>query len=423
MDTLKQDRPLRLKILSLLLDPRWISIYGRVVIKPEFFETEEEMAFATAVHTYYEAYNKPPTDPDDIVELMELEDSGDFVYEVFDEYIDKDTSLVSDLVIQFAREQAAKLAIIESVDDVKRGNLSKILQRIEAAVKVGESISMPGIDVVADVDKWLYEYWTEKVRTPWTHVNTILGGGVAAEELGIILAPTNVGKTMALVDIGYSAASIGSGVNVVHFTHELKAESVSRRYAARMMFKFLNRGESVEGYKEDFINAAKKLMPGNVRIIGGARKMKVSEMRSHLDRLNAEGFEIGLIIDDYPDLLVPDVFGKEHRFDLSNNYRELRAMSGEYEAPVWGASQSTRGSYNKEIITVDDIAEDIGKAQIADIIIAVCQTKEEYDMERCRLFLAKVREGKRNYLFDAKYYSDSQAIITTGMTKKKEQDV
>lgn len=419
MDILRQDRPLRLKILSLLLDPKWVAIYGHHVIRPEFFETEQEQAFCSAVLLFHDTYKRPPVDPEDVIELMDAVDGQDLVYEIFDEYASWDVALASDIIIQFAREQAVKLAILKSIDDVNRGNLQRPLQEMEKALKVGETLLMPGLDIVKDVDTWLYEYWEYKVRTPWIHVNSVLGGGLGASELGVLLAPTNVGKTLGLIDIGYSAASIGSGLNVVHFTHEQKQETVARRYAARMLFRFLKRGEDTEVYKKQFMTAAKKLMPGNIRIIGGTSKMRPSEIRSHLDRLKAEGFDFGLVIDDYADLLEPDIQRSDKRFELSDIYRELAAIGGDYDVPIWTASQSNRGSYSKELITPDDISEDIGKAQIADLIIAICQTKEEYDMDKCRLFLAKVRDGKKYYVFDAKYYGYAQAIITTGEAVKK----
>ena len=425
MDILRQDRPLRLKILSLLLDPKWISIYGHEVIRPEFFETDDEVAFAKATLTFFDAYNRPPSDPDDVIELMRTDgDYSELAYELFDGLDDYDTALASDIVIQFAREQAVKIAILDSIDDVNRGNLRKPLIMMEEALKVGEGVLLRGIDIVDDVDRWIYEFWVDKVRTPWLHINTVLNGGLGPEELGVLMAPTNVGKSMGLVDIGYAAASIGSGKNVLHLSQEQKDITIAKRYGARMTFRFVQRGDDIGDYRELFLDSARKLMPGKVRIIGGARKMTLTEVHSHIDRAFSEGFNPGLIIDDYADKIVPNMRRSEKRFELSEIYEELRSMSGEFNVPIWTATQSNRASMSKEIITLADIAEDIGKAQIADVVIAICQTKEEYDMDKCRMFAAKIRDGKKNYLFDAKFYGDCQAIITTGLAKRKrEQDV
>jgi replicative DNA helicase len=429
MNTIQQDRPLRVKILSLLLDNKWLAIYGNTVILPEFFEEDAEKEITKAILLYYEAYRCAPSDPDDVIALLpkkllsderQKKDCSELVYEIFDD--DFDTKLASDIVIQFAKEQAVKNAILDGVAYIQRGDLQTPYAMIGEAMKVGENLVTAGLDVVDDVEKWLYEYWFDKVRTPWPHINYVLNGGVGSDELGVILAPTNVGKSLALVDIGYAAAGIGSGKNVIHFTHEMSIEKTAKRYAARMLFKFLKRGDDIIQYEEEFLIAAKKLMPGNIRIIGGASKMKFSELRGHVIRLVAEGFDPGLIIDDYADLIVPDRYSEQHRFDLSNIYKNLRSLSGEFSIPIWTASQAGRDSMTKEIVTLDTISEDIGKAMIADVIIAVCQTKDELAADKCRLFLAKSRDSsKKVSMWDAKFYPEQQAIITTGVTRKKEQ--
>lgn len=428
MDKYSQSYDFRKKIIALLLDSRWLNIYGSTLIVPEYFDTVQEQSIVRAILTYHKSYKKPPGDVADVMALVEddeyYDEADDLIHELFDGVGDLD--LPSDIVKRFAKEQAMKIAILDSVPDINSGNINAAVVKVTDASKVGDVLLAPGIDIVQDVDKWLYDLWANRVRTGWLQVDQMLdgglSGGIETAELGVIMAPPNQGKSMALVNIGYSAASIGSGLNVIHFTHELSAPVVAKRYAARMIFKFVRSADDKDEYKKDFLDAARKLMPGKIKVIGGARKMRVNEMASHIDRLVAEGFNPGLIIDDYADLLVPERQRSQKRFELSDIYTDLRAMAGEYGTPIWTATQSTRGSLNKEVITMADIAEDIGKAAIADVIIAVCQTSEEYRMERCRLYMVKVRDGEKHAMIDAKYYGKSQAIVSTGFTKRKEED-
>lgn len=430
VDIFEQDRPFRLKIIALLLNPRWTSVYGETLIKPEYFGAEDERAIVGAILDYHRAYNRPPSDPEDVIALIDdvelRDDVAGLVYDIYDDRDEWELDLPSDVVKQFAREQEMKIAILDSVDDIKKGDLSSALTRVKKAYETGRSLLTPGIDVVGNVDDWLYDLWSSKVRTGWVHVDKVLEGGLSGgenmAELGVIMAPPNFGKSMSLVNLGYSAASIGSGLNVIHFTHELASPIVAKRYAARMLFRFVQRHDDKDVYKKEFLDAAKRLMPGNIRIIGGARRMKLEEMSSHIERLIAEGFDPGLIIDDYADLIIPSQRRSQYRFELSDIYKEMRAMAGHYGIPVWTATQSTRSSLNKEVITLSDIAEDIGKAAIADVIIALCQTPDEYRMDRCRLYMAKVRDGRKHAMIDAKFYSDSQSIVTTGFTKFKEEE-
>jgi replicative DNA helicase len=143
-------------------------------------------------------------------------------------------------------------------------------------------------------------------------------------------------------------------------------------------------------------------------------------MDGALERLAAEGYPPDLIIDDYPDLLIPARNRKEKRFELSANFEGLRRLANKWGVPAWAASQVGRKAYTKEVITEADVAEDIGKINISDVVLAICQTKDEADEDRCRLFLAKVRDGLRNMMYDAKFYPSQQAIITTNQTKRKD---
>jgi replicative DNA helicase len=423
-DTLKFERPFRLKIISLLLDNMWLAKYGLGIIKPEYFEQQDEENTVKAILKHRAAYGYSPVDMDDLMAMAGVE-CAPIIQQAFELAMAGDNEVAGDVLLKFAKEQAVKLAILEGVDDIAKGNLELPIARMREALKVGDNLLSPGLDPVMDTDKWLYDYGTDKVKTGLYHLDTLLEGGLSTPELGIVLGPPNRGKSMVLINIGFGAAGLGSGKNVVHFTHEMKAEQVSRRYAARMVFKFPSPGDNLTEYDNQIQLAARKLVPGKIRVVGGARKMTTSEWETIMDRIVAEGFKPGLIIDDYFDLLEPPKHYNERRFELSSIYEWGRGMSDKYNCPVWSASQGNRESLSKEIIGMAQIAEDINKAAIADIIVALCQTYEEEQTDQCRLFLAKARDtSKKNGLIACKFYGASQAIITVDYVdmKKKENE-
>jgi replicative DNA helicase len=419
-DTYGRGRDFRIKILALMLDNAWMARYGTAIIIPEYFDQTDEEATAKAILTYRERYNGSPRDMVDLKELAG-DTSGGLIDEVYEIYHNSDKRLAGDIAIQFAKEQAAKLAILESVDDVKAGNLSKPIQRMVDALKVGDSLLSPGLDPIADADKWLRNYWRDKVATGWTHVDDNLEGGLGGGELGCILAPQNRGKSMGLINLDVAAASIvGGGRNVVHFSHEMYAAQVCKRISARVMFRFPKREDNLNEYAEDLYLAARKLIPGKIRVIDGPQTIRSIE--AHIERLIAEDFNPGLIVDDYGDLIIPEKHYSERRFEISASFEALRNIGGKYNVPVWTASQATRASHSKEIITMEDMAEDIGKVSISDVIISLNQTYDEEQANQCRLFMAKVRDAKGRACYSAKFYGDCQAIITTGLVERREKD-
>lgn len=421
MDKYPYPREFRLKILSLMLDNHWMAKYGFAIVQPEYFEQDDEEDVAKAIVDYRTRYRVSPKDPADLNALT-TKDRHELVEQIYGSH---DIRLASDIAIQWAKQQSVKLAILDSIDDIQRGELDKPLDKMRQALRVGDSLESPGLDPIADIDKWLYEMWKHKVPTGWYHIDQDMEGGLDAGEEGVILGPLNRGKTMGLISLGYQMASPVAGVNVVHFTHELRPDKVCKRYVARMLFRFPSQSDNLQQYAEEAVTAARSLLVGKIRVIGGAYKMTTQELEGHVDRLIEDGFIPGAIIDDYADLIVPPRKYTERRFELTAVFEWYRSLGDRYNCPMWTATQGNRGSLSKEIITAADIAEDIGKAQAADVMIALCQTSDEYTANQCRLYMAKVRDNKKNNLYSAKFYGDSQAIITTGIvdTRKIEKNV
>ena len=433
MQIYQNSREFRLKMLALMLDNAWMARYGGGIIQSNYFDMEDEEAFAGAVLEYRERYGRSPKDPVDVAEMT----AGKHVVmiqDVFDGLSEWDLQLAEDFALTFAKQQAARLAILDSVDDVQNDNVQAAIDRMKVALSVGERLDIPGIDPIDDIDKWLYDYWVDKVPTGLMDVDRVLEGGLGGGELGIVLAPQNRGKSTTLINIGYGAAGIMSGRNVIHFVHEMSEKQTAKRYAARLTFRFPKRGDDLDEYADEVIASARRLLKGKIRIIGNDNedgapgaggKTTTGDIEHYVNRMIAEGFEPGLIIDDYPDLIAPPAKYNDKRFELSAIYEWYRDYARTLGVPVWGASQANREAYNKEIITLDSIAEDIGKASIADVIMALCQTYDEKQLEICRLVMAKVRDGASMDIFKAKYYPAQQAIITMGKVeyKEKQQDV
>ena len=64
----------------------------------------------------------------------------------------------------------------------------------------------------------------------WTPVDEITDGGLAGGELGIVVAPSGVGKSWVLQALGANA--LRAGKNVIHYTLELNQAYVGLRYGA-----------------------------------------------------------------------------------------------------------------------------------------------------------------------------------------------
>jgi len=394
-----------------MLKPRWLATYGPI-IKPEYFESKDEHELAEVLLEYWRQYKRPPVDQDDVLDLIGEDEYADIIGTVFLGVHDWDLEYASDSAIQFCKEQASKLAVLESLDDINKGDLSSVHSRLKEAMKVGEDIGDVGIDIKKDASKWLHEQQMDKVPTGLIHLDIAMEGGLGAGELGVFMSPPNYGKSMSLINVGYGAAGPISRCNVIHFTLEMSANVVAKRYAARMLFRFPPKSGSMTEYEDDFIRVANMLMPGSVRTLGV--RGTVANLRSKTDMYIDRGFTPDLIVVDYADEIQPSRRRESHWIEIGDVFRELRDMAFDYNVPIWTGTQANRGALNKEVITMGDLADSFQKASIADAIIAICQTAEEEKINQCRLYLAKLRDGKSRAMVRAKFYPEQQAIVTTG---------
>ena len=378
----------RESVLALLLFTDWVQRYG-TIIQPEYFPSKDEQNLVEWVNWYYSEYNTLPSDSDLDNEFGENE-LLDNVYAVQDDRMDH----TADVAMDFARVQAMKIAVLDCVDDINDGHLERIMPRIQTAMAVGTDSLSFGYDFIDDVNDWMYdEVHGKRYPTGWTTVDAILEGGLVGGEYGLIMAPTGRGKSMALVNIGFAMAGILAAANVLHITYEMPASKVLKRYAIRATGFAVPRGSGQKEYIKKLKEQANAKIRAKVRVVKPEDRT-VDGIRRIINGLAFQGFEVEALIADYPDIMTPTRTRKEKRFELGDITRELRQVGEDFNIPVWGATQAGRQALYKEVITVSDISEAIDKANVSDIIIAMCQTRDEEKMKQGRLFLAKVRDSE-----------------------------
>ena len=176
------------------------------------------------------------------------------------------------------------------------------------------------------------------------------------KELGVVIAPTGAGKSMALVHLG--AQALLEGKTVVHYTLELQDTVVASRYDSCLTKIPL---QNLAAFKEQIYEEVQDI---NGRLIVKEYPTKTAStqtIRNHLEKLRMRSIDVDFIIVDYGDLLRPVRYLKEKRNELESIYEELRGIAAEYEAPVWTASQTNRSGLNAEVITMESISEAFNK--------------------------------------------------------------
>jgi len=388
---------------QLILEDRSFSDQMQEVMKVEFFEVRYLQVFVQKIFDYRNKYGIHPTNKIMITLLRaDIEEENDAVKKQVrdyfariykagfgvegDEYI-KETSL------DFCRKQKLKEAMLESVKLLKSSSFDEISEVINEALKLGSDNKF-GYDYKVDFEK-RFELKTRKaVSTGWKEIDDLCKGGLGEGELGVVIAPTGAGKSMALVHLG--AEAIKQGKTVIHYTLELGSTVIASRYDSCITGVPL---KDLFSFKEQIFDTVQEL-EGNLIIKEYPTKSaSVGTIKIHLEKLRQRGIPIDMIIVDYGDLLRPNVVRKEKRHELETIYEDLRALAQEFKCPCYTASQTNRSGLNAEVITMESISEAFNKCFVADFIFSLSRTIQDKNANSGRFFIAKNRNGPDGLIY------------------------
>jgi len=299
----------------------------------------------------------------------------------------EDEEYVKVTALDFCKKQKLKEAIMKSVGLLKTSSFDQISEVINQAMKLGLD-NDHGYDYLADFEERFLKRSRNPMTTGWKIVDDITKGGLGRGELGVVIAPTGAGKSMALVHLG--AQAVKEGKNVVYYTLELLDTVVANRFDS-----------CITGVKLQDLHSFKDLIYDQVKELEGklivkeypTKSASVNKLKQHLEKLRRSGFEPDLMCVDYGDLLQPISSYKEKRIELETIYEDLRGMAQEFECPVWTASQTNRSGLNAEVVTMESISEAFNKCFVADLIFTLSRTITDKNNNTGRIFVAKNRNG------------------------------
>jgi archaellum biogenesis ATPase FlaH len=391
-------------LAALILEDRAFCDQIQEVLETEYFELKYLQVFVDKIFSYKEKYNVHPTSKilttilrielDDETDAVKKQ-TRDFFARIYNTEI-KDAEFVKNTALDFCRKQVLKSAMIQSVSLLKSSSFDEIAKVINDALKLGNDSNF-GYDYIQDFEKRFEIKARDPIATGWDEIDALLQGGLGNGELGVVIAPTGAGKSMALVHLGTQAMKAGK--TVVHYTLELQDTSIGIRYDS-----------CVTGVGLSELHSFKEMIYEKVQEIEGKLIIKEYPTKSattqtikiHLEKLKQKDIKVDMILVDYGDLLKPVITTREKRHDLESIYEELRAIAQEQKCPVWTASQTNRSGLNAEVITMEAISEAYSKCFVADFIFSVSRTIDDKNNDTGRLFVAKNRFGPDGIIYPAK---------------------
>ena len=308
---------------------------------------------------------------------------------------EEEDDYIKDEALTFCRRQKIKEGFVKAAHKLKTDDeLEEVKTILDEAFKLG-SVNSSGYDYMKDFEKRFELKARNAVSTGWPEVDRITSGGLGSGELGVVVAPTGAGKSMALVHLG--AKALLNGLNVVYYTLELgdtivahRFDSVITGYALKSLFEL----------KDDIYEKLTSTSLGNLIVKEYPTKTaSVQTIRNHLESLKSrEDFKPDLVLVDYGDLLKPSTQMKEKRNELEEIYETLRGTAMIHKCPLWTASQTNRGALNAEVITMESISEAFNKCFPADFIISISRTPQDKQNNSGVMFVAKNRNGPDGFV-------------------------
>jgi len=387
------------KLVKTILFDRNFANQMEEVLDTNYLELKYLQVFVDLLIQHKQSYPHPTYEAMVSVVRTQTEDySGSIIKQVIEFMAriksnaigDDDEEYVKEKSLDFCKKQKLKEAILKSVDLLQSQSFDQIQKVINEAMNLGAD-NDHGHDWHQDVLDRFEMKMRNPISTHWDEIDDITKGGLGKRELGVVVAPTGAGKSMALAHLG--AMAVVKGKTVVHYTLELADTVVGQRYHSCITGIDIKNLMSMK----DAIVMAVEHIPGKLIIKEYPTKSASTRtIIGHLEKLKQKGITPDMIIVDYADLLKPTASGfktQELRHSLGNIYEELRAIGQVWDIPVWTASQTNRSGLNAEVITMEAISEAFSKCFVADFICSISRTIEDKTENKGRMFVAKNRNG------------------------------
>ena len=411
-------------ISSLMVNSNFMAqIYD--ILDESHYDNESLKWIIKQCKSYYVEYKKPITL--DVFKVRTNEIGNDVLKttvvenlkEVFRYMEAPDLEFVQDQTLDFFKNQALKNAIVQSVDILESsGDYEQIKQLVDEAMKAGIEKNI-GHEYIHDIEARYSETTRETIKTGWDIINELTQDGLGGGELGVVVAPAGIGKSWVLQAI--AANAVKNGKTVVHYTLELNEEYTGLRYDS--IFTGVA-NQNLKYHKDEVENAVGKLKGELIIKYFPTKTASVNTLSAHLQRMITLGKQVDMVVVDYADIMKDTSNSKEIRHALGNIYEDLRGLAGEFQFPIWTASQANRSALDEDVIEAQKVSESYQKIMTADFVMSLSRKVEDKVANTGRFHVIKNRFGPDGITYPAMVNTNTGKIEiydSTSVNGKQQQ--
>jgi replicative DNA helicase len=390
------------------------------VIESSYFDNKYFKIIIQMIKEYHTKYESTPTF-DTLEQIVKSEIPQELVAKIVLDTLKqvKDapfegTSFVQEKALKFCKQQELQKAMDKSQKIITEGDFEsydKVEGLIREALQVGE-VEKGQTDVFDNLDTVLDEDYRHPIPMGIGGIDKLLKGGLAKGEIGVILAPTGVGKTTVLCKIANTAFNLG--YNVLQIFFEDNPKIIQRKHFTMWT-----------GIEPDNLVIHKDTVMSKITEIKETMKnelilkklasdsMTMNQIKNQVRKIIADGTKIDMILLDYIDCVLPESSAKDEWKAEGSVMRGFEAMCHELNIAGWTATQGNRSSISSEVVTTDQMGGSIKKAQVGHVIITVAKSLQQKEMNLATIAITKSRLGKDGVVFENCKFNNELLEIDT----------
>jgi replicative DNA helicase len=391
----------QIKVISSLLTHKEFLLNIQDVLSEEYFDSQSQKWIIKEILKYYQKYHTCPSMDVLKVELKKIDNEvlqvsiKEQLREAY-KSSDEDLKYVEEEFSNFCKNQQLKKALLTSVDFLNAGDYDSIRSIVDNALKAGQDKNM-GHEYNKDVESRYREDHRMAVPTPWEPFNLLLQGGLGNGDFGLIFGNPGGGKSWSLVALGGYAVKMG--YNVIHYTLELGADYVGRRYDA---FYTNISVQEITKHRPKIEEAISQLEGQLLIKEYPTGKASIGTIESHIKKCIDLDFKPDLIIIDYVDLLRSKKNNRERKDEIDDIYISTKGLARELNLPIWSVSQVNRAGAKDDIIEGDKAAGSYDKMMVTDVAISLSRKRQDKVNGTGRFHIMKNRYGMDGMTFSVK---------------------
>ena len=390
------------------------------VIEANYFENKYFKLIIQMIKEYYAKYEHVPTF-DTLEQITKSELQQEMASKIVIDTITKikecdveGREFIQEKAMKFCKQQELQKVMNKAqkiIDGGEFENYDTVEQLVRTALQVGEREDGMS-DVFYNLDDVLNEDYRHPIPMGIPGIDRLLKGGLAKGEIGVVLAPTGVGKSTLLTKIANHSFNLG--YNVIQIFFEDNPKIIQRKHIT--LWTKIHPDDLTERKEEAMLKVKEiKSSMTNKLILKKlpSDTVTISQIKNQLRKIIADGVKIDMVLLDYIDCVVPDRnLGDEWKSEGSV-MRGFEAMCHELNLVGWTATQGNRSSISSDVVTTDQMGGSIKKAQVGHVIISVAKSLQQKEMKLATIAITKSRIGDDGIVFENCKFDNGTLEIDT----------